>query len=118
MLYHKSCMCSVHVDVTEGIKILSCYAINAKGSTTGMLEMSVVKKTIPLQFYCQECSSKVENTDIVFLCGICGKQIPLVEAFASSDGGGLYCHEHALESYGEERIFPLADMMGSIKIKG
>jgi hypothetical protein len=118
MLYHKSCMSNVHVDVTAGIKILSCYGLSSKGSTTGMLELTVVKKTIPLQFYCQECDSQVENTDIVILCGICGKQIPLTDAFTNPESGGLYCKEDAEEKFGADFIIPVKTSLDTIKIKG
>jgi len=110
-------MTSVHVDVTEGIKILSCYALTPKGSTTGMLEISVVKKAIPLKFYCQECASNIQNTDIIILCGVCGSKVPLSDAFGGMDGGGLYCKEHAVECFGTEKIYAVSEIIDQIKIK-
>jgi hypothetical protein len=117
MIYHAKCKSPVYVDLTEGVKILSCIGIGPKGMTTGMLEISLIKKSIPAQFFCNECGSQVENTDIIILCGVCGKEVPFLEAWSSEETGGLYCEKDVKEKF-ESSCKQVKDIASTVKVKG
>ena len=117
MIFHTDCKSNVYIDTSEGVKILSCLGLTGSGVSSGLFELVVVSKKIPLKFFCLECNRQVENTDIVILCGVCGEFIPLHESWLSIKSGGLYCETDIKKLFDVDSIHPVREILTDIVIQ-
>jgi hypothetical protein len=119
MLYHEKCMSNVYIDATEGVRVLSYLSLSPGGIKTGVLELAQLKKEINLSFYCIDCQCPVALEEVVGICGICGAHIPIISGFITPSSGGIYCEEHATETFGASNIIGIKTFVegGLIKLK-
>jgi hypothetical protein len=120
MLYHKECMATAYLDVTQAVRILSYPGIS-KTLSINSLELLQTKKEITPTFFCLECGKAFPLEEVVGICGICGVPFPATELYHVSECGGVYCEHDVQEGFNplSYKITPLKIIMSSpLKIKG
>lgn len=98
--YHKKDGGVVLLDITNNILFVTTFGITKSSLRTGTGNISIKdsENSEPV-FYCSQCEKNVPLDEIYSRCYYCGDEFPIIRLYRVSDSGGPYCDNCSREKF-------------------